>query len=154
MPAADAQHEAAGVRFGEVVVVAVIIGRAADLPALIGLSLGTLLVSTGVVSVSSARLVVPVARSGRNPFSAPAGAATTSIFASYAVMGATIVIALPIVVVAVAALLTGAAALEWVALAVGLVLGLGVVVGGIVLGGRVLDVSGPSVLARLRLIRA
>lgn len=136
------------------VVVAVIIGRAADLPALIGLSLGTLLVSTGVVSVSSARLVVPVARSGRNPFSAPAGAATTSIFASYAVMGATIVIALPIVVVAVAALLAGAAALEWVALAVGLVLGLGVVVGGIVLGGRVLDVSGPSVLARLRLIRA
>jgi ABC-2 type transport system permease protein len=136
------------------VVVAVIIGHVGDLPALLGLSLGTLLVSVGVVSVSSARIVVPVARSGRNPFSAPAGAATTSIVASYAVMGATAVLALPVVVLAVVALLTGSATIGWLALAAGVLLGGGVAFGGIVLGGRVLDASGPGVLARLRLIRA
>ncbi|MCU1416387.1 MAG: type transport system permease protein, partial [Schumannella sp.] len=136
------------------VVVAIIIGRAGDLPALLGLSLGTLLVSVGVVSVSSARIVVPVARSGRNPFSAPAGAATTSIFASYAVMGATVVLAAPFGTLAIAAILTGAAGLGWAALAVGVLFGLAVAAGGVVLGGRVLDASGPAVLARLRLIRA
>ena len=136
------------------VVVAVIIGHVGDLPALLGLSLGTLLVSVGVVSVSSARIVVPVARSGRNPFSAPAGAATTSIVASYAVMGATVVLALPVVLLAVVALLTTSAVLGWLALAAGLLLGGAIAAGGIALGGRVLDASGPAVLARLRLIRA
>lgn len=136
------------------VVVAVIIGATGELPALLGLSLGTLLVTIGVVSVSSARIVVPVARSGRNPFSAPAGAATTSIVASYAVMGATVVLTLPVVLIAAIALLTDIALLGWVALAAGVVLGLAVAVGGILLGGRILDSSGPTVLARLRLVRA
>lgn len=136
------------------VVVAIVIARAGELPALLGLSLGTLLVSLGVVSVSSARIVVPVARSGRNPFSAPAGAATTSIFASYAVMGATLVLTAPVGAVAIVALLTQSQALGWAALVLGVVLGLAVAAGGIVLGGRVLDASGPAVLARLRLVRA
>ena len=135
-------------------VVAIIIGHAADLPALLGLSLGTLLVSVGVVSVSSARIVVPVARSGRNPFSAPAGAATTSIFASYAVMGATLVLVAPVGALAIASLVTGSQGLGWSALVAGVVLGAAVAAGGVVLGGRVLDASGPAVLARLRLVRA
>ena len=90
------------------IAVAIVVGRVADLPALLGLSFGILLVSVGVVSVSSARVVVPVARSGRNPYSAQAGAATVSIFASYAVAFATIVLAIPIGAVAIAALITGA----------------------------------------------
>jgi len=136
------------------VAVAVIIGRADELPALLGLSFGVLLVSVGVVSVSSARIVVPVSRSGRSPFSAPAGAATTSIVASYAVMGATVALALPVVAIAIVAIATGSAALGWVALAIGVLLGGAVAAGGIVLGGRVLDASGPAVLARLKLVRA
>lgn len=136
------------------VVVAIVIGRAGELPALLGLSLGILLISVGVASVSSARIVVPVARSGRNPFSAPAGAATTSIFASYAVMGATLVLATPVIVIVVIAIATGSTALGWAGLAVGLVVGGVVAAGGVLLGGRVLDRSGPAVLARLRLIRA
>ncbi len=136
------------------VVIAVIIGRVTDLPALLGLSLGTLLTAVGVVSVSSARIVVPVARSGRSPFSAPAGAATTSVVASYAVMGATIVLALPVIALAIAALITGADALGWITLAVGLALGSAIAGGGVLLGGRVLDAAGPAVLARLRLVRA
>jgi len=136
------------------VVIAVLIGRVGDLPALLGLSLCTLLVATGVVSVSSARFVVPVARSGRNPFSAQPGAATVSIFASYGVALATIILTLPVLGVAVAALVMGSAVLGWVTLVAGLVLGVGVALGGAVLGGRLLDATGPAMLARLRLIRA
>jgi ABC-2 type transport system permease protein len=135
------------------VVVAVIIGRVEDLPALFGLSLGVALVAVGVVSVSSARIVVPVARSRRNPFSAQPGSATVSIGASYVVAIATILLAVPIVALALAALTTGSDVLGWLTLTVGLVLGSGVALGGMVLGGHVLDASGPAVLARLRLIR-
>jgi ABC-2 type transport system permease protein len=136
------------------VVIAVLIGRVGDLPALLGLSLCTLLVATGVISVSSARFVVPVARSGRNPFSAQPGAATVSIFASYGVALATIILTLPVLGVAVAALIMGSAVLGWVTLVAGLVLGVGVALGGAVLGGRLLDATGPAMLARLRLIQA
>lgn len=136
------------------VAVAVIIGRSADLPALLGLSLGTLLIAVGVVSVSSARIVVPVARAGRNPFSAQAGSATASILASYAVALATVILLLPVIAVAIAALLLDAVALGWLALAAGIGLGVAAAVGGAVLGGRLLDAEAPAMLARLRLIRA
>ncbi|MGN6501738.1 MAG: transporter [Pseudolysinimonas sp.] len=136
------------------VAVAMIVGRVPELPPLLGLSFGVLLVSTGVVSVSSARIVMPVARSGRNPFSAPAGAATTSVFASYLVMGATLLLASPVIALAVAALITGSVAFGWAALVAGVLVGGGVAAGGVVVGGRVLDASGPAVLARLRLVRA
>ncbi|CAN5271541.1 hypothetical protein BH11ACT3_BH11ACT3_22370 [soil metagenome] len=136
------------------VVVAIIIGRVADLPALLGLSLAVLFSATGVVSVSSARIVVPVARAGRHPFSAPAGAATTSLVASYAVTGVTLATVVPAVVLTVLALVTGLPWLGWVAAVVGVVLGIAVLVGGVVLGGRVLDRAAPALLARLRLIRA
>ena len=135
------------------VVVAVVIDRAGELPAMFGLSLGVLLASIGVVSVSSARVVVPVARSARNPFSAPPGSATTSLVASYAVSGATILVSAPAIALAVAALVTGSDALGWVALVVGVLAGGVVLVAGVVVGGRVLDESGPAVWQRLRLVR-
>ena len=135
------------------VAVAVIIGRVGDLPAMLGLALGTLLVSIGVVSVSSARVVVPVARAGRNPFSAQPGAATVSVVGSYVVTGATTALAVPFALLAVIALATGIPLLGWLALVVALGFGAAVAIGGAVIGGRVLDSSGPAVLARLRLIR-
>ena len=135
------------------VVVALVIGRPGDLPAMLGLALGTLLVSVGVVSVSSARIVVPIARAGRNPFSAQAGGATVSIVGSYAVTGITGALTIPVLALVIAALATGFALLGWLALVVGLLLGAGVATGGIVLGGRMLDSSGPHLLERLRLIR-
>lgn len=133
--------------------VAVIIGRGGDLPPLLGLSLGTLLISVGVVSVSSARFVIPVARSGRNPFSAQAGAATTAIFASYGVAVITIVLSLPILALTAAAIVAGSPTLGWLALGAGLIVGAGLALAGVVLGGLVLDGSAPAMLARLRLAR-
>lgn len=136
------------------IVVAVIIARTADLVALLGLSLGALFVATAVISVSSARLVVPVARAGRNPFSAPAGAATTSILASYAVLAAIVVLDLPIAASGIAALVQQSAMLGAITLTLALVGGTGALAAGILVGGRVLDASGPAVLADLRLLRA
>jgi ABC-2 type transport system permease protein len=135
------------------VVIAIVIGHVGELPAMLGLTLGILLVSVGVVSVSSARIVVPIARSGRNVFSAQPGSSTVWIVGSYAVTGITLGVALPVAALAIAGLITGAALIGWIALAVGLVWGGAAAVGGILLGGRVLDASGPAVLARLRRIR-
>lgn len=135
------------------VAVSVIIGRVAELPAMLGLALGTLLASVGVVSVSSARVAVPVAPAGRNPFSSQPGSATVSILGSYVVTAATGVLALPVTALAIAALATGSVALGWAALGVATVLGAAVALGGVVVGGRLLDVYGPALLARLRLIR-
>lgn len=136
------------------IAVAAIIGRVADLPAMLGLALGTLFVSVGVVSVSSARIVVPVGRSGRNPFSAQPGAATVSVVGSYVVTGVTGLLALPSGALAIVALVTGIPVLGWLSLVVALLLGAAIALAGAVVGGRVLDSSGPAVLSRLRLIRA
>ena len=136
------------------IAVAAVIGRLADLPAMIALSLGALLVSVGVVSVSSARVIVPVARAGRNPFSSQPGSATVAIVGSYAVTAVAGVLTAPGAALAITAIAIGTPVLGWVALAVSLVLGAGVAIGGIVLGGRWLDASGPAVLARLQLVRA
>ena len=76
------------------------------------------------------------------------------MFASYLVMGATLLLASPVIALAVATLVTASAALGWVTLATGVLLGAAVAAGGVVVGGRVLDASGPAVLARLRLVRA
>lgn len=135
------------------VVVAAVVGLMPHLPALLGLSLGILLVAVGVVSVSSAQLVVPVARPGRNPFSAQAGAATTSIFASYLVAGATVLLTLPVAALTIRALATDTPSLGWPALGVGTLVGVGVTAGGVVWGGRILDASAPELLARLRAVR-
>ena len=69
-------------------------------------------------------------------------------------MGATIVLALPAIGVAIAAMVTGDPLLGWIALVLGVALGVAIAWIGIRVGGRVLDASGPAVLARLRLIRA
>jgi ABC-2 type transport system permease protein len=63
-------------------------------------------------------------------------------------------LALPVTALAVAAIVTGIPLLGWLSLIVALVLGAAVAIGGAVIGGRVLDASGPAVLARLRLFRA
>ncbi|WES64147.1 hypothetical protein P0L94_16980 [Microbacter sp. GSS18] len=130
-----------------------ITGRWADLPALLGLCLGVLLTASGVAAVSSAVVVVPVPRAGRNPFAAPAGAATLSIAASYAVLGATAVIASPVIAVFVAAVWTGAPALGWITLAAGVLVGCAGLAGGVLIGGRILDRTAPETLARLHLMR-
>ncbi|MEO7720588.1 MAG: transporter [Pseudolysinimonas sp.] len=121
-----------------------------DLPAIFGISLGVLLSGLAAVSVSSASIVVPVARSGRNPFTAQAGSGMTSLAASYAVTGVTIALAVPELALGIAALVIHSALLGWLALAVGVLWGAGSLVIGVRVGGRILDRTGPALLARMR----
>ncbi|MEO6117178.1 MAG: transporter [Pseudolysinimonas sp.] len=121
-----------------------------DLPAIFGISLGVLLSGLAAVSVSSASIVVPVARSGRNPFTAQAGSGMTSLAASYAVTGVTIALAIPELALGIAALVIHSALLGWLALALGVLWGAGLLVIGVRLGGRILDRTGPALLARMR----
>ncbi len=122
----------------------------ADLPAVFGISLGVLLSGLAVVSVSSASIVVPVARSGRNPFAAQAGSGMTSILASYAVTGAALALALPELVLGILALVLHSVPLGWFSLSIGILWGAGSLVLGVRLGGRILDRTGPALLARMR----
>ena len=122
----------------------------ADLPAILGISFGLLLSGLGVVSVSSASIVVPVTRAGRNPFTAQAGSGMTSIVGSYAVTGITAGLAIPEVALGVVALTIHSALLGWLALAVGVLWGAGSLVIGVRVGGRILDRTGPALLARMR----
>jgi ABC-2 type transport system permease protein len=127
-----------------------ITGGLADLPAVVGISVGVLLSGLATVSVSSATIVVPVARSGRNPFTAQAGSGVTSIVGSYAVTGVTIALAIPELALGIAALVSGSALLGWLALAIGVLWGAGSLLIGVRVGGRILDRTGPALLARMR----
>ena len=127
-----------------------VVGGLRDVPAVLGISLGVLLSGLATVSVSSASIVVPVARSGRNPFTAQAGSGMTSLAGSYAVTGVTIALAVPEIALGIAALVVHSALLGWAALAVGVIWGAGSLVIGVRLGGRILDRTGPALLARMR----
>lgn len=127
-----------------------VVGTLAQLPAVFGISIGVLLSGLAVVSVSSASIVIPVARAGGNPFTAQAGAGTTAIFGSYAVTGVTIALAIPELVLGIVSLVTGSALLGWLSLAVALVWGVASLVIGVFVGGRILNRTGPALLARMR----
>ena len=74
----------------------------------------------------------------------------TSLAASYAVTGVTVALAVPELALGIAALLVHSALLGWLALAVGVLWGAGALVIGVRIGGRILDRTGPALLARMR----
>lgn len=134
-----------------VAVVAVAVGDGPEnLPAILGISLGVLLSALAVVSVSSASIVVPVTRAGRNPFAAQPGSGMTSIVSSYAVSGATIGVAAPEIVLGIVGLVAHSPLFGWLALGTGALWGAASLVLGVRIGGRILDRTGPALLARMR----
>jgi ABC-2 type transport system permease protein len=132
------------------VVSAGVMGAWSELPAILGISFGVLLSGLAAVSVSSASIVVPVARSGRNPFTAQPGSGMTSLAASYAVSGITIALAVPELALGIVGLVIHSALLGWLALAVGVLWGAGALVIAVRVGGGILDRTGPALLARMR----
>lgn len=131
-----------------------VVGEAPLLPAVFGISIGVLLSGLAVISVSSASIVVPVPRAGRNPFTAQPGSGMTGVVGSYAVTAVTAVIAIPELALGIFSLGLGSgpgsALLGWLALAVGVLWGAGTLVLGVRMGGRILDRTGPALLARMR----
>jgi ABC-2 type transport system permease protein len=126
------------------------IGATSVLPAVLGISIGVLLSGLAVISVSSASIVVPVARAGRNPFTAQPGSGMTGVVGSYAVTAVTIGLAIPELVLGVLSLVLGSALLGWLSFAIGALWGAGSLILGVRLGGRILDRTGPALLARMR----
>ncbi|BDV30906.1 transporter [Microbacterium terricola] len=135
-------------------VVGVALGGAwAHLPALMGLSLGSLLTGFGVVSVSSARFVMAVPEAGGNPFRSAPGASLTTGLQIFVVWGIVLALLVPTIALVVADLFIGGALYGWAALGCGVVTGALVMVGGIRAGGALLDRTAPSLLVQLRRLR-
>lgn len=121
-----------------------------QLPALLGASLGMLLVGYGVTAVSSALIVTPVAAAGDSPFRSVPGQTFVNSLLVFVVWAACLVLAAPSLILAVVALTASSTVLGWVCLAVGIVGGVGVAVAGVVVGGRILERTGPDLLARIK----
>ncbi|WJL97169.1 hypothetical protein QSU92_08420 [Microbacterium sp. ET2] len=122
-------------------------------PAVLGASLGVLGISYGVCAVTSAQFVVPVAAAGDNPFKRVPGVTFLQGLIFMGIWLIAIALSAPSVVLALIAFFTGNAVLGLVAGLVGLVMGAVVFAGGMVLGGRTLDRTGPVLLSRLKAMR-
>ncbi len=120
------------------------------IPAVAGLALAALLVATGITSVSSAFIAVPVPAAGKNPFSAPPGSNTIQVFGSYAVTGAAAVVLAPVLVLGIIGLATADPRLGWWTLGAGIVWGIAALLAGLAIGARILDRQAPMLLERLR----
>ncbi|WP_431198052.1 hypothetical protein [Leifsonia xyli] len=119
-------------------------------PGLLGLTLGMLLSGVAVCSVTSARFVFPVPEPGDNPFRSRPGANISLLGPTFAAWGVIAVLCLPEVVLLVVSLVTREAVWGWLGLAAGVVLGAVLLVVGVRIGGRVLDVRAPELLQQLR----
>jgi ABC-2 type transport system permease protein len=122
-------------------------------PGILGMSLGLLLTSYGVCAVTSARLVVPVAASGDSAFKRVPGTSFLQGISFLVIWLVAIVLASPAIVVGLIGFFTESAMLNWIALAAGIVLGIVFLVVGIVVGGRMLDRTGPLLLSRLKAMK-
>ncbi|MDO5366613.1 hypothetical protein [Kocuria sp.] len=116
------------------------------LPGMIGICAALLLAGTGVVSVMSARYTYPVPPPGASPLKTPQGYTLLNVIIQFVILGAVALMALPPVILLVTQVVTGQALWGWLALAVGIVEGLGVFWVGIVLGGKWLDRRAPELL--------
>jgi ABC-2 type transport system permease protein len=120
----------------------------AALPALLGLVLGLILSGMGLSSVTSARIVMPVPLPGDSPLKAKPGAQASAILSSLLTWAILSVLVLPEFVLMIVFAVTGDVAWGWAGLAVGSALGGLFVVLGIRIGGRMLDSTGPDLLAK------
>lgn len=123
------------------------------LPGILGLSIGILLSGLGLSSVSSATVVVPVPAPGDSPFKSPPGAGFTTVVSSMATWGILSLLVAPELTLLIVAAVTGQALFSWLALVVGLILGLVFFQMGIRWGGARLDRRAPELLESLALQR-
>lgn len=120
------------------------------IPAIVGSAIGMLLSAYGVCAVSSAYLIVPVPAAGDNPFKRVPGATITIMFGFLGVWILAAVLAAPEIILAILAVATGNALFGWLALVVGVVLGVVFFILGVRIGGRIFDRTAPDLLQRVR----
>ncbi len=125
-------------------------GRWDLLPATLGAAVALLLTGYGVCAVSSALLIVPTPASGDNPFKRVPGQNFTMFLAFLACWAGAVGLASPALALAAASALTGSVMWGWIALLVGVVVGVAVFAAGIVVGGHRFDRTAPTLLLRIR----
>jgi ABC-2 type transport system permease protein len=145
---------AAGVVLGPVVVLlttflALVTGRAALLPGLLGATLGAFLTALGAASVMSALVVMRVQRAGESPFGVRQGGSLAAVLSQMGGMVVVGALALPEVGLGALSYAWSSSVLGWVGLLVGLVLGALLAVVGVRWGGHLLDRRAPVLLQRL-----
>lgn len=131
------------------VVSVAVAGRWDALPAVLGVTLGTLAVALGVSSAVSARLLYPVPQPGESPFKSPQGAAMATMVAQLLAMAVVFAVSLPVLALALPAILLPQAALGWAALVVGPAVGVVVLVLGVRWGARTYDRRTPELLQQV-----
>ncbi|MFD1713943.1 transporter [Amnibacterium flavum] len=135
------------------VVPQIVLGRSADIPALLGIGYGLLLTGFGVSSVASARFLLPVPAAGESPFKTPPGSSFTSQISMLATWAVVFALSIPELVLGAISLIGGQMIFGVAALVVGVVLGSVLMVVGIRAGGALLDRRGPELLTSLRRAR-
>lgn len=109
------------------------------LPSDLGLSLAAFLVSLGVSSVVSARYTYAVPLPGENPMKTPPGNGLRVALTQMGTMGFMAVLLIPVVIPAVISWTTQSQVAGFIALGIGLLLGVGMLIGGVHLGGKWFD---------------
>lgn len=126
-----------------------VMGRGDVYLPVLGMSVGVTLAGLAVSSVSSAIVVMPVPDATDSPFASKPGAGMISMLATFAVMGVTGALSIPVVIVGILAITSGSVALSLVAVAVGAGLGALWLWLGIRQGGKTLDRRAPELLVQL-----
>ncbi|CAH0166759.1 hypothetical protein [Microbacterium sp. Bi128] len=127
-----------------------IAGRWDLFPAVLGASLGVVLVGYGVSAVSSAILVIPTPAPGDSPFKRVPGTSFVMTLLFFLCWILAAIIAVPAVIPAAMAAFGGSSVAGWLALAVGPLWGVLVFTAGVLVGGRRFDAGAPALLAQLR----
>lgn len=115
-----------------------------ELAAWLGLSIGVLLSSTAISSVSSARYIYPVPPPGTSPMAQPEGGMGRIMLVQTLGMLVQLLIAIPVIAVALVALLTGSPAWGIITLMVGVLYGAGMLWVGVRLGAKWYDRALPE----------
>ncbi|QAY60834.1 hypothetical protein ET475_13110 [Microbacterium protaetiae] len=120
------------------------------LPAVLGASVALMLSGYAVSAVSSALIVSPVAAPGDSPFKTVPGQTFVNGLLVFVVMAGVVVLAAPAVVLALIGAIAGQTLLAWLSLPVAVVVGVAAMIAGVVIGGRILDRTGPDLLQRIK----
>jgi len=132
-----------------VVAGALLVDRTDMLPALFGISVLVLGAGYGVSSVSAVIAPYWAPAPGENPSARPPGVGMQLFISQMATGGVMLSISVPLMVPYFLAW-QGSATAGWLTLGLGLAVGAGLALGGIVLGGRLMDQRGPELLASVR----
>ncbi len=133
-----------------VVVVSVVMlwvtGHPDRIPAAIGAAFALYLAGLAVASVFSALIIYPMPLPGESPLRMRSAMLGSQMLSQFGCMVASGLLGLPVGVWA----LFSHGWQDWLVLAVGLVWGVGLLVVGVVVGGKVMDARGPAILLSLR----